>query len=441
MTELAVTEPTTRDVELLVWSAGTAQALPAARQAVLDQLTAEPDRLAALARELRQAPPGPYRGAIACADAESAVAALRRGPGLVGRYPAARRPVAFLLSGVGEQYPGIAADLYEHEPAFRDAVDRCCAVLDADGCELRDLLIRPAPLTRPAGADLRSMVAVRQVPQGPLATTRLGQPAVFVVDYALAQLVGSWGVEPAAMIGYSLGEYVAACLAGVLSLPDALRLVSWRARRIEELPAGGLLAVGLPRDEIGPWLGAGLEVAAVNSPFQTVVGGHLPAVTDLAARLTDARVAFQRVGVHHGFHTRAVAPLGAELTNWVRANVRLGEPRIPYLSNVTGAWVTAAQATDPGYWAKHLSQTVELAAGFGALWRDVDPLAIELGPGESLSSYARHHPACDRERLARVQPTLGPGEPPALAPYTALGRLWAAGLDLRWPSGTTTQGV
>jgi acyl transferase domain-containing protein len=166
-----------------------------------------------------------------------------------------------------------------------------------------------------------------------------------------------------------------------------------------------------------------------------VVGGHRAALTGLARRLTDAGVACQHVGAHHGFHTRTMAPIGAELTEWVRANVRLAEPRVPYVSNVTGAWITDAQATDPAYWARHLSGAVELTAGLGALWQDVDPVAIELGPGEGLSSYARQHPACDRVRLARVQPAMAPGFAGGAARaglLTALGRLWAAGLAVDW---------
>ncbi|MEV4313143.1 acyltransferase domain-containing protein [Actinocrispum sp. NPDC049592] len=417
-----------RPAELLVWSAASAAELPAARQAVLGQLTTK--SLPDLAFESQRTAHGPYRGALACADVEAATAALRKGRGLEGKYPAARRPVAFLLSGVGDQYPGMAAALYETEAVFRNAVDCCTSVLEAEGCDLRDLLIQPVEAA--PERDLRSMMQARTVPQGPLATTRLGQPGTFVVEYALTELIRSWGIEPAAMIGYSLGEYVAACVAGVMSLTDALRLVWWRAQRIEQLPPGGMLAVALPRDEITLWLGDDLDVAAVTSPYQTVIGGHAPAVSDVERRLTEAGVAFQRVGAHHGFHTRAMRPLGAELTEWIRTNVRLNDPAIPYISNVSGTWITAEDATDPGYWAKHLSQTVELMNGLGALWQDVDPVAIELGPGEGLSSYARHHPACDRPRLARVQPSLATAGQETTGLLTSLGRLWIAGLDIDW---------
>jgi phthiocerol/phenolphthiocerol synthesis type-I polyketide synthase E len=434
VTEVSISVAT-RPSELLVWSADTADALSAARHAVLGRLEASPDCLSELASELRRAPHGAYRGALVCADAESAVTALQRGRVLESRAPAVDSPLAILFSGVGDQYPGMGADLYESEPVFRDTVDLCCAVLDAEGCDLRDLLVRPAEPGPSPARDLRSMLQARKVPQGPLATTRLGQPGVFVLEYALACLLRSWGVGPAVMIGYSLGEYVAACLAGVMSLVDALRLVWWRAQRIEELAPGGMLAVAAARDEAGRWLGADLDVAAVASPFQTVVGGHRAAVSDLERRLTGAGVAFQRVGAHHAFHTRTMQPLAAELTAWVDSNISLREPGIPYVSNVTGTWIANGQATDPAYWAQHLTRTVELMSGLGTVWRDVDPVALELGPGEGLSSHARHHPACDRARLARVQPGLAPafaGGSERAGLLTSLSRLWTAGLEVDW---------
>jgi len=435
VTDLSISVAT-RPSELLVWSADTTVALSAARHAVLAKLEASPESLPELSGELRRASHGAYRGALVCADAESAVSALRRGRVVESRTPAVDSPLAILFSGVGDQYPGMCADLYGSEPVFRDTVDLCCAVLDAEGCDLRDLLVRPAEPGAPAPArDLRSMLQGRRLPQGPLATTRLGQPGVFVLEYALACLLRSWGIEPAVMIGYSLGEYVAACLAGVMSLVDALRLVWWRAQRIEELAPGGMLAVAVARDEAGRWLGADLDVAGVTSPCQTVVGGPRAAVADLEERLTDAGVAFQRVGAQHGFHTRTMDPLGAELTAWVSTNISLRGPGVPYVSNVTGTWITNGQATDPAYWAQHLTRTVELMSGLGTLWRDVDPVAIELGPGEGLSSHARHHPACDRARLTRVQPGLAPafaGGSERAGLLASLGRLWTAGLEVDW---------
>lgn len=437
-----MTRAGSRPVDVLLWSAPTAAGLVEARSALLRSLETTAS-VPALAEELRHERHHEYRGALVCQDRAEAVTALRKGTRLEGTRPARERPLVFLLGGVGDHYPGMSARLYESEPAFRDAVDECCAILSAQGCELRDVLCT-APddaAARPAD-DLRAMVRARPVSQGALASTRLGQPAVFVVVYALARLLRSWGVRPAAMIGYSLGEYVAACLSGVLSLEDALRLVWWRARRIDELPPGAMLAVALPPDECGGWLGAELDLAAVNSPTQCVLGGPVAAVAAVERRLAEAGIAHRRVGARHAFHTRAMEPLAAELTAWVSANVRLSEPSVPYISNVTGTWMTGDQARDPAYWARHARGTVQLMPGLGVLWRELDLMAIELGPGESLCSFARHHPACGRDRLALVAPSLPAaptGRPESAVLLGSLARLWVAGLDVDWARLTNTQ--
>jgi surfactin synthase thioesterase subunit/malonyl CoA-acyl carrier protein transacylase len=434
-----------RPVELLPWSAGTAPALVESRSALLRRLEGDQVTLPELAQELHLEAHREYRAAVVCHDRDTAVAALRRAGGLAEARPARERRLAYLLSGVGDHYPGMGAELYRTVPVFRDAVDRCCAVLSAEGCDLLPALYptgeAPPPRDPIAGQDrdLRAMLRAHPPEQGALGSTWLGQPAVFVVGYALAETLASWGVRPAAMIGYSLGEYVAACLAGVLSLADALRLVCWRARRIEQLPPGAMLAVALPEDEVRGWLGPDLDLAGVNSPIQSVVGGPESGVARLAGQLTAAGVAHRRIGTRHAFHTRMVHPLAGELTEWVRANIRPGEPRIPYVSNVTGTWITGRQARDPSYWARHMCQPVRLLPGLGALWADPDLTALELGAGESLCSYARHHPACGRERLALVQPCLpaAPAGPAAAGSdwatlLTSLGRLWVAGVAVQW---------
>jgi acyl transferase domain-containing protein len=425
-------------VELLVWSAPTEAGRTEAEAAVLRALESGAS-VAELAEELRHRRQHEYRGALVCQDRESAVTALRKGRVLTANRTT--RPLAFLLGGVGDHYPGMTARLYASQPVFRDVVDRCCEILSAEGCELRETLCRPPEVAPEPAGDLRAMLRAQPVPQGALSSTRLSQPAVFVVVYALARLLRDWGVRPAAMIGYSLGEYVAACLAGVLSLPDALRLVWWRAQRIEELPPGAMLAVALPPAEASGWLGTELDLAAANSPHQSVLGGPVAAVAAVQRALTAKGIAHRRVGTRHAFHTRMMEPLAGELTAWVRANVRLAEPSVPYLSNVTGNWMTGEQARDPGYWARHLCGTVQLVAGLGVLWAELDPMALELGPGSSLCSFARHHPACGRDRLALVQPTLPatPTEQPESAVLLAsLARLWAAGLDVDWARFTNT---
>jgi len=193
-----------------------------------------------------------------------------------------------------------------------------------------------------------------------------------------------------------------------------------------------MVALPFAEDQVGRWLSPELQLAAVNSRAQCVVGGPVAAVADLERRLTEQRVAHRRVGTRHAFHTRMMEPLATELTRWVRANVRLREPRIPYVSNLTGAWISAAEAVDPSYWARHLCQTVRLMDGLGALWEEPDRVMLELGPGQSLCVFARHHPRCGRARLQSVLPTLPYAHERDPEPALLLGslaRLWVAGVD------------
>src|SRR5436305_13585948 len=250
-----------------------------------------------------------FRSALAARDPERL---------LTSADPIAGRPVAFLLPGVGDHYPGMASGLYRSEAVFRREVDRAAEILaPLLGTDLRQLLFSADPETPSAegrsGPDLRRMLQPRGGEPGAkegaasaLDRTALLQPAVFVVDYALARLWESWGVRPRALLGYSLGEYVAACLAGVFSLADALRVVAWRAQRIAELPAGAMLAVSLSEAEVGELLGGAsgdLSLAAVNAPDLVVVSGPPAAVAALADRLQERGVACRRLPTTHAFHS------------------------------------------------------------------------------------------------------------------------------------------
>ncbi|WP_267715823.1 type I polyketide synthase [Streptomyces sp. CoH17] len=363
---------------------------------------------------------------------------LRRTDSMVGR------PVAFLFAGVGEQYPGMITDLYEHEPAFRATVDECAALLRDESDLGTDPLALLTATRGPAGGDGLLAMLGRAEPAsdpdaGELARTELAQPAMFVCQYALARLLMSWGVRPAAMLGYSLGEYVAACLAGVLTLREALRLVAYRARLISRLPAGALLAVSLTpaalTERFGDLAAQGLDLAILNGPEQTVLGGEPDAVDAFAARLAEADVAARRLATTHAFHTRTMAPIAGELTAWARANLRPRPPRHPYLSNVTGGPATEELVTDPGYWARHLCSTVRFADAVGELLTDPDTALLELGPGQSLGAMVRVHPACARDRWPLIVPAV-PGasdaRPGDAALADALARLWLTGADVDW---------
>jgi acyl transferase domain-containing protein/acyl carrier protein len=444
----------------------------------------------------------PYRRALVCRDAADAAAALASGdPGrLLSADSGERsRPVVFAFAGLGGQYAGMGRGLYESEPAFRAAVDECAAALELPlGLDLRRLLypaeggaagsagsagngsgggngssagngsgagggidgeVRGAALgavggidgqirgagvdaggARPA-IDLRRMLGRagggQEVSDPLLDETRLAQPALFVVEYALARLLMEWGIRPQAVLGYSLGEYTAACIAGVLSLSDALALVAGRARLIGELPPGAMLAAALPAAELRPQLGPELSLAAVNGPAQSVAAGAPEAVDDLAARLAARGVACRRLRTTHAFHSRQMEAIFERAVE-LAAGVELRPPAIPCLSNVTGTWLSAEEATDPTYWARHMCQPVRFSEAIAELRREPDRVVVEIGPGQALGSLILQHPASrDGEETAvlaamrhsyETQPA-GSDQAYALG---ALARLWLLGVTPDW---------
>ncbi|WP_338682717.1 SDR family NAD(P)-dependent oxidoreductase [Streptomyces acidiscabies] len=388
-----------------------------------------------------------HRQALVCADAADAAEALEsRAPRRLLRQTVRQtgeRPVAFMFSGLGDQYPGMGRELYESEPVFRAEADRCAELFRPHlGIDLRTLLYPdPAPGAAPAtgGIDLRAMLGRGAAPAAELDRTLYAQPATFLVEWALARLWTDWGIRPQAMLGYSIGEYVAACVAGVLSLEDACLLVAARARLIEEMPGGAMLAVALPEHEAAP-LDDRLSVAAVNGPALTVLAGAVDAVADLEDRLTRDGVAARRLQTTHAFHSHLMEPGRAPLAELTRT-VTLNPPTIPYLSNVTGTWITDDQATDPAYWARHMCETVRFAGAVEELWRTPGRVLLEVGPGQAYSSLALQllpenpetpeNTAGDRMSLSSL-PAAHDSTPAARFLLTSLGRLWLAGVEPDW---------
>jgi len=346
---------------------------------------------------------------------------------------------AFLFPGIGDHHPGMARGLYEGEAVFRREVDLCSELLLPHlGLDLRGVLY---PAGEPAaeaggGPDLRRMLGRGGAPAAPspLDRTALLHPALFAVEYALARLWMSWGLQPQAMLGYSIGEYAAACLAGVLPLASALELVAARARLVDALPAGAMLAVTMPEAELLPLLaGDGqLALAAVNGPAFCVVAGPEEPVAWLAAELGRAGATCRRLRAGHAFHSPMLEPALAAVQA-VAARLPLAPPVIPFVSNSTGTWITDAEATDPRYWAEHMCRTVRFGAGLETLCRGQARALLEIGPGNSLTSIALQSDAAV-VACASLPHTFDGQEPDAdrAAAAGALGRLWLGGVEPDW---------
>ncbi|HEU0301669.1 MAG TPA: beta-ketoacyl synthase N-terminal-like domain-containing protein [Longimicrobium sp.] len=347
------------------------------------------------------------------------------------------RSVAFLFPGVGDQYPQMARGLYEGEPVFRTEVDRCAALLRARfGIDLLGAIYPGAAAEEAApgaGIDLRRMLAPDQADPAAeaLNRTELAQPAVFVIEYALARLWMSWGIRPSAVIGHSLGEYAAAVVSGVFTLEDALELVTARGRMIQQLPAGAMLAVPLGADAVQPFLVDGAAVSTLNAPGLCVVGGTPEAVEAVRARLAEAGHTARFLAATHAFHSPQMEPLVPRVREMVE-RMRLAAPSIPFVSNVTGTWFTAEQATDPAYWARHVREPVQFERGVAELLKDAGRVLVEMGPGQTLSTFVRQRPD---SAGATVIPTIRyPYDRTGDAAFAlgALGRVWLAGVTPDW---------
>ncbi|HEY1352145.1 MAG TPA: type I polyketide synthase [Ktedonobacteraceae bacterium] len=361
-----------------------------------------------------------HRRLLLCQEREEAIRALSAGDSrrvLTRVQERDGRPVVFLFPGQGAQYVQMAEELYRWEPLFREQVDRCAALLiDPLQLDLRTVLYPPARQAQAAQAQLRQ--------------TWLAQPALFVVEYALAQLWRAWGLLPEAMLGHSIGEYVAACLAGVFSLEDALTLVAARGRLMQGLPAGAMLSVALGEQELLPLLTGDLSLAACNGPAYCVVAGTAGAIADLQAGLLARGLDCQQLQTSHAFHSHLLDPILPAFRQLV-ASVRLKAPALPYLSNVSGTWITAAQASDPAYWVSQLRQPVRFARGVRELLREPERILLEVGPGHTLSELVRQQAGRATDVLTCLRHPREGDSDEALLLNTA-GQLWLAGAPLDW---------
>lgn len=408
-----------RPFTLLPLSARDAPALLRRAAELADALSDRPDALLpdigytlALGRRAL-----PVRGYVVARDVADARAKLAE---LSAQAPVGTPPsVVFLFPGQGSQRAGMARELIDSEPVFRAAFERCCAMASTRlGQDLRSLIL-PA-----AGTEKTADVT--------LADTRFTQPALFAVEYALAELWESWGVQPAAMIGHSIGEYVAACRAGVFSVEDALALVVARGAAMAAQPRGAMLAVRLDAAGMLPRLPQGVEIAGHNAPALTVVSGSDAAIDSFAQALSEDGIASTRLRVSHAFHS---ASMEGALPVFRRAfdGVRLQAPQRTFYSCVSGAPITAAEATSVDYWCGQLRQPVHFAEAVqDVLARAEKTLLLEVGPSQALTGLARGMLEGRGRAVASLGPAARPGD---AAEYTqrALGECWCSGAAPVWP--------
>jgi acyl transferase domain-containing protein/acyl carrier protein len=336
------------------------------------------------------------------------------------------RPLIFMFSGQGSQYINMGKELYETEIVFQETIDLCCEILQNNvetfhGTSLREI-IYPQPEN------------IKQAEEK-LTQTAISQPAIFIIEYALAQLWKSWGIIPKAMIGHSIGEYVAACIAGVFSLEDALYLVANRGKMMQELPTGLMLSVPLSPQEIKPFLTSEIDIAVINEPSRCVVSGTIIAIEKLAELLTSKNIESRRLHTSHAFHSQMMEAILKPFIE-IFKKVSLNSPQVPYISNLTGTWITAQQGTNPEYWAQHLRQTVRFSQGLETLFNDAqftESIFLEVGPGRVLTSVAKKHPQKSTSQLifnSLRHPQENQSDSAFL--FNTLGNLWLTGIEIDW---------
>ncbi len=412
-----------RPGQILVLSAKTPSALDEATANLQDHLNQRPElALADVAYTLAVGRAAlDHRRVMICPphdDATQRQSDFDSAESYTAQVSPAERPVVFMFTGQGSQYVNMAAGLRD-EPVFDEALSRCTELLKADlEFDLLDIIYPGAERTASAGELLQS--------------TAVAQPALFAVEYALARLWMSWGVRPRALIGHSVGELVAACLAGVFSLSDAVSLVAERGRMMQAMPTGAMLAVPQSEAQIRNRLNGRLSLAAVNSPINCVVSGDRKDVESFQRQLEQADIAGRLLKTSHGFHSKAMDAIVRPFARRVR-QIALHPPDMPLISNVTGDWMIAEQATDPDYWASHLRETVRFADGLQTILAEPSSILLEVGPGQTLANLARQNAACGPDTVVFSSirhPTADGCDQTILA--GAAGRLWASGGRLDW---------
>ncbi len=410
--------------QVLVMSAKTERGLEEATDRLAEYLKEESEeKLADVAYTLQVGRKGfGHRRVVVSESGEEAIRRLEQreaGSVYTRGYEGGDRQIAFMFPGQGSQYLNMGEGLYGSERVYREVIEECSDILEpALGLRISDVLYQ-------SGSHIQQF-------RSELDQTWLTQPALFVIEYAVAKTLMAWGIRPSVMIGHSIGEFVAACLSGVMSLEDCLKMVAARGRLIQQLPPGAMLSVAASEQEAKEWIGADVFLAAVNADRLCVLSGETDAITALESKLSEMQIQNRRLQTSHAFHSPMTEPAAERFADKM-SGVKLNPPAIPYASNVTGTWIKPEEATDPAYWAKQLSQTVRFADGLREVLKQKDVVLLEVGPGQSLATIARQQAGRGSGQIilsSMKRPKDAHQDEEQLA--KTLGQLWVSGVSVDW---------
>ncbi len=325
--------------------------------------------------------------------------------------------LVFMFSGQGSQYLDMGRGLYESEPSFREHIDRLFDIAATiTGVDYREILF-PSPAAVPAAS---------------IDATETTQPVLLIIEYALARQLMDYGIKPDVMIGHSLGEYVAACISGVMTFEEAIRLVALRGRLIQALPVGKMISVQMPVKDISAYLSPKINLAAHNSPGQYVLSGDCAEIETLKAQFNASGHHAAMLHTSHAFHSYMLDAVMDEFRLALEA-VDFKEPQIPYVSNVTGELITSGQVKDPSYWLRHLREPVYFSKGIKTLQKYQQAVFIEIGPGNTLSSFVRQH-GLDTGNYQVINTLRHVKEQVSDQEYwlSSIGKLWLNGVGIDW---------
>lgn len=412
--------------QLLIWSAKTEESLNETTLNLKTHLTERPDTsLSDVAYTLQRGRNVFHHKRFLIASTLSEAIEILDGnqPDLIQEsvQKAVSREIVFMFPGQGAQYVNMGKDLYETEDVFRNAIDTCASILSPIlSIDIRTLLY-PEPGALESASDQ-------------LTQTSYTQPALFMVSYAVAKLLKSWGIDAEAYIGHSIGEYVAACLSGVFSLEDGLRIVAARGRFMQGMPSGSMLAVSLPETEVQLYLKDGVSLAAINGAELCVLSGPRDAISSLEATLSSKGIESRSLRTSHGFHSSMMQPAANTFRDYL-SQVTLSPPQKPFISNLTGTWITTEEATSTQYWADQLRNAVQFEKGLEELLQDPNRIFVEVGPGRTLCSLLKMHRERQEEHTAIAtlrHPKLEESDQRFI--LKCIGQLWLNGIHPDWPS-------